>query len=60
MELEAYIYSAIDIFEEINVDDGDELAHQVDDAGGGEPDRDEDGDELGKPGGDMGTWDHFD
>ena len=44
MELEAYIYSAIDIF-----DDGDELAHQVDDAGGGEPDRDKDGDELGKP-----------
>ena len=49
MELEAYIYSAIDIFEEINVDDGDELAHQVDDAGSGEPDGDEDGDELSKP-----------
>ena len=43
------MFFAIDILEELNVDDGDELAHQVDDAGGGEPDGDEDGDELGEP-----------
>ena len=47
--MEKLIFSAIDILEEINVDDGDDQAHQVDDAGGSEPDRDEDGDELGKP-----------
>ena len=27
------------------------ISHQVDDAGGGQPHRDEDGDELGQPGG---------
>ena len=25
------------------------ISHQVDDAGGGQPDRDEDGDQLGQP-----------
>ena len=48
------MFFAIDILEELNVDNGDELAHQVDDAGSGEPDGDEDGDELGKP----ETWNH--
>ena len=43
------MYSAIDTLEEINEEDGDEQAHQVDDASSSQPDWDEDGDELGKP-----------
>ena len=43
------MYSAIDTLQEINEEDGDDQAHQVDDAGSSQPDWDEDGDELGKP-----------
>ena len=43
------MYSAIDTLGEINEEEGDEQAHQVDDASSSQPDWDEDGDELGKP-----------